>query len=114
MPSIDTRLHVLIQDQNQTVYQVPESVLPRPKASTSASSANSQLTFNYTESPFSFTVSRADGEILFDTSRSPLIVESQYLNLRTSLPENPNLYGLGEHSDPFRLNTTNYTRSVEW
>lgn len=38
--------------------------------------------------------------------------ESQYLRLRTSLPSNPNLYGLGEHSDPFRLNSTNYIRTL--
>lgn len=28
------------------------------------------------------------------------------------MPENPFLYGLGEHSDPFRLNTTNYIRTL--
>lgn len=28
------------------------------------------------------------------------------------MPDNPNLYGLGEHSDPFRLNTTNYIRTL--
>lgn len=56
-------------------------------------------------------MARSDGEALFNTSGSPLVFESQYLNLRTSLPTNPNLYGLGEHSDSFRLNTTNYTRT---
>lgn len=68
------------------------------------------LNFNYTTEPFAFTVSRSTGEVLFDTTGMPLIFESQYLYLRTALPEDPNLYGLGEHSDPFRLNTTNYTR----
>jgi alpha-glucosidase len=34
------------------------------------------------------------------------------LRLRTSLPENPNIYGFGEHSDDLRLNTTNYTRTL--
>lgn len=75
-----------------------------------SSESSSQLKFNYTEDPFSFTISRVNGEVIFDTSSSPLIFESQYLNLRTSLPAEPNIYGLGEHSDPFRLNTTNYTR----
>lgn len=32
--------------------------------------------------------------------------------MRTSLPQNPNLYGLGEHSDSFRLNTTDYIRTL--
>lgn len=91
------------------MYQVPESVVPRPN---STGSPESQLSFTYTESPFSFTVSRQTGEVLFNTSGSPMIFESQYLGLRTSLPPDPNLYGLGEHSDRFRLNTTNYTRTL--
>jgi alpha-glucosidase len=39
------------------------------------------------------------------------VFQNQYLNLRTSLPQDPNLYGLGEHSDPLRLPTTSYTRT---
>ncbi len=50
--------------------------------------------------------------MLFDTSAASIVFESQYLRLRTSLPKNPNLYGLGEHSDPLRLNTTNYIRTL--
>ncbi|THC95703.1 hypothetical protein EYZ11_004825 [Aspergillus tanneri] len=66
-----------------------------------------------TKEPFSFAVTRADTKkTLFNTSGSNLIFRSQYLNLRTSLPQNPNLYDLGEHSDTFRLNTTNYTRTL--
>lgn len=34
------------------------------------------------------------------------------MRLRTNLPDDPYLYGLGEHSDPFRLNTTDYTRTI--
>ena len=50
--------------------------------------------------------------MLFNTSSSPIVFESQYLGLRTSLSNDPNLYGLGEHSDRFRLNTSNYTRTL--
>lgn len=96
----DARLHVLIQDADQQVYQVPESVLSPP---TGASSKNgsSALVFDYVKEPFSFTVKRrASGEVLFDTSAASLIFEDQYVRLRTSLPENPSLYGTGEHTDP--------------
>ena len=97
---------------NQTVYQVPESVFPRPSASEGVAATDSQLVFNYTENPFSFSVARPSGEVLFNTSGSALVFESQYLRLRTSLPAHPNLYGLGEHSDHFKLNTSNYTRTL--
>ncbi len=69
--------------------------------------------FQYKTSPFSFSVSRAKtGEVLFDSSAAQLVFQSQYVRLRTKLPENPNLYGLGEHSDSFRLNTTAYIRTL--
>ena len=65
------------------------------------------------DKPFSFSVKRAgSNEILFDSSAASLIFESQYVRLRTRLPASPSLYGLGEHTDPFMLNTTNYTRTV--
>ncbi|KAI9738956.1 MAG: hypothetical protein M1818_005270 [Claussenomyces sp. TS43310] len=105
------RLHVKIQDAANSVYQVPASVFPRPGGS--SPSQVSELHFTYTSSPFSFAVKRAaTGEVLFDTSAANMVFESQYLRLRTKLPANPNLYGLGEHSDPFRLNTTDYIRTL--
>lgn len=107
----DSRLHVKIQDAANDVYQIPESYLPRPKSGGS-NKRKSALKFDYVKKPFSFTVSRSDsGEVLFDTSAASLIFESQYLRLRTKLPEDPALYGLGEHSDPFKLNTTDYIRT---
>jgi alpha-glucosidase len=105
----DERLHVKIYDEAEQVYQVPESVLPRPATD---DVDDGDLVFTLTESPFSFAITRKEGgEVLFNTSGSALIFESQYLRLRTSLPNNPHLYGLGEHTDPFMLNTTNYTRT---
>lgn len=90
---------------------MPESVFPRPGGSSSASA--NRLRFDYTASPFSFQVSRRDThEVLFDTSAAPLVFESQYVRLRTKLPQDPYLYGLGEHSDAFRLNTTSYVRTL--
>ncbi|KAK1139361.1 hypothetical protein N8T08_000812 [Aspergillus melleus] len=106
----DERLHVMIYDADEQVYQVPESVVPRVGGRHS-SEDDSVLSFDYEEEPFSFTVSRGD-EVLFDTSASNLVFQSQYLNLRTYLPEDPYLYGLGEHSDPLRLPTENYTRTL--
>lgn len=49
---------------------------------------------------------------MFDSAAAPLVFQDQYLRLRTSLPKNPNLYGLGEHTDPFKLNDTDYTRTM--
>lgn len=57
---------------------------------------------------------KESNETLFDTSAASLVFEDQYLRVRTRLPEGPHLYGLGEHTDPFQLNATNYTRTVSF
>jgi alpha-glucosidase len=102
---------VKIEDAANSVYQVPASVLPRPSGT--QTEHDSDLKFYYTESPFSFQIKRArTDDVLFDASAASLIFETQYLRLRTKLPNNSNLYGLGEHSDPFRLNATNYIRTL--
>ncbi|KAJ5226698.1 uncharacterized protein N7469_006704 [Penicillium citrinum] len=109
----EDRLHVKIKDTNNTVYQVPDDIFPRPGFGQWCSPKNSKLKFDFTANPFSFSVSRTDtGEVLFDTSGNKLVFESQYVHLKTHLPPSPHLYGLGEHSDPFMLNTTNYTRTI--
>ncbi|OKL62330.1 putative alpha/beta-glucosidase agdC [Talaromyces atroroseus] len=108
----DSRLHVKIYDAQEEVYQIPKSILDPPTGA-QGSSRDSDLIFSYTESPFSFAIQRSSSkETLFNTSGSNLIFESQYVRLRTSLPEDPNLYGLGENSDPFRLETVDYTRTL--
>ncbi|KAJ5088564.1 alpha/beta-glucosidase agdC [Penicillium angulare] len=108
----DNRLHVIIHDADEEVYQVPESVLPRPGSKTPGSHRdNPTIRFDYQPQPFSFRVLRGD-QVLFDTANTNIVFENQFLHLRTWLPDNPNIYGLGEHSDSLRLPTTSYTRTL--
>ena len=102
-----------ITDPSFTRYEVPESVLPRPKGKITTSAHSAAIQFNYTTSPFSFSISRASThEVLFTTAGHPLIFEPQYLRVKTKLPSNPNIYGLGEHSNPFHLPTDNTTLTL--
>lgn len=106
----------MIYDADEDVYQVPSSVVPRPSPNGDHKKNRPSLRFDYQSDPFSFRVLRqtddGDKQILFDTTDTNLIFESQYLNLRTWLPNDPNLYGLGEHTDSLRLPTTGYTRTL--
>lgn len=71
------------------------------------------MQFDYEENPFSFRISRkSTNETLFDSSAAGLVFEDQYLRLRTHLPDDTNLYGLGEHTDSFRLGTKGYRRTI--
>ncbi|KAI0849221.1 glycoside hydrolase family 31 protein [Daldinia vernicosa] len=107
----DTRLHVKIYDAGLDVYQVQEHILPRP-SSQNVSSSDAALQFSLIEEPFSFFIERSgSGEVLFNTNGSQLVFESQYVYLRTQLPKDPNIYGLGEHTDSFRLPTEKYQRT---
>ena len=110
LPMSEHRLHVKIYDAEERVYQVPESVVPRPA---SGFVDECDLHFDVQQEPFSFAISRkSTGEVLFDTSAAPLIFESEYLRLRTSLPADPNLYGLGENVDSLRLPTADYFHTL--
>lgn len=102
---------MIIYDTDEQVYQVPDFVVPRPGGSYAG--GNSQLEVSIEEEPFSFTVTRkSNDEVIFTTKGSNIIFEDQYVQLRTALPDNPSLYGLGEHTDPLRLPTSNYVRTL--
>src|SRR5207302_3056531 len=109
----ESRIHVKITDSEGERYQVPEEVFPRPDSKPNGSAKSSDIAFTYDASPFAFTITRAStGEKLFDTTGNALVFESQYLRLKTSLPTDPNIYGLGEHTDSFRLPNINHTRTL--
>jgi alpha-glucosidase len=48
----------------------------------------------------------------FRPTNSPIIFEPQYLRIKTSIPANANIYGLGEHSNTFRIPTDNTTLTL--
>jgi alpha-glucosidase len=50
--------------------------------------------------------------VLFTTTGHSLIFEPQFLCIKTALPRSTNIYGLGEHSEPFRLDVVNTTRTL--
>jgi len=107
------RIHLRITDASSPRYEVPESVFPRPKKQYLQSHHTANIQFNYTTSPFSFSIYRTSTrEVLFSTKSHPIIFEPQYLRVKTNLPNNANIYGLGEHTNPFRLPTDNTTLTL--
>ena len=106
------RLHVGIQPrfigpENETWFLLPEAVVPKPLSSSDgdANSESSDFELSWTNDPtFSFTVKRkSSGDTLFTTEGSKLVYEDQFIEFVSPLPENYNLYGLGEVMHGFRL-----------
>ncbi|KAI1329700.1 family 31 glycosyl hydrolase [Xylariaceae sp. FL0255] len=111
------RLHVEILPKyigkaNESWFILPESLVPKPENPILGSPYN-HLEFSYKNEPtFSFTVTRKlTGDILFSTEGSHIVYEDQFIEFGSSLPENYNLYGLGETIRGFRLGN-NLTRTL--
>eukprot|EP00743_Colponemidia_sp_Colp-15_P001390 GILK01001525.1.p1 GENE.GILK01001525.1~~GILK01001525.1.p1 ORF type:complete len:894 (-),score=148.33 GILK01001525.1:161-2842(-) len=99
------RVRVRIFDPANERFEVPQYVVDTT-AGAEDPLDHSLYDFSYTESPFSFTVKRkADGDVLFSTVGYPIFFSAQYVELSTSLPHQPNIYGLGERTREFRLDS---------
>lgn len=98
-----TPIHV--DSSNASWYQLSEDLVPRAKADGRATSAVSDIEVSVSNDPsFSFKVTRkATGDVLFDTTGSVLVYEDQFIEFVTALPEDYNLYGIGEHIQQLRL-----------
>ncbi|KZF21148.1 glycoside hydrolase family 31 protein [Xylona heveae TC161] len=105
----------VIDASNSSQYILPESLVPKPSADVdaNATSADNDLVFTWSNDPsFSFTVTRkSTGDTLFTTEGTVLVFENQFIEFVSALPENYNLYGLGEHIRPLRLGN-NYTATM--
>ncbi|EER26892.1 Glycosyl hydrolases family 31 protein [Coccidioides posadasii C735 delta SOWgp] len=57
-----SRIHVMIYDEEEDVYQVPESVLSRPGPDIGSNSTEPILKFEYKSTPFAFSIRRDNDE----------------------------------------------------
>lgn len=94
-----------VDASNASWYFLNEDVVPRPKVSPNASAAHSDLALEWSNEPsFNFKVTRkATDDVLFNTQGSVLVYENQFIEFVTSLPEDYNIYGLGEHFQQLRI-----------
>jgi alpha-glucosidase len=104
-----------VDSSNSSWYILPEILVPRPGLDEDAAStiSDNDFQFDWSNDPtFSFTVTRkSTGDTIFSTSGSKLIYENQFVEFVTSMPDNYNVYGLGEQIHGFRLGN-NYTATI--
>lgn len=104
-----------IDSSNASQYIIPDNIVQRPTADSDAdaSSLTSDLEFIWSNKPtFSFSVLRVStGDRLFSTENTKLIFENQFVEFVSTLPENHNLYGLGETIHSLRLGN-DYNKTI--
>ncbi|KAL3420941.1 glycosyl hydrolase family 31 [Phlyctema vagabunda] len=114
------RLHIeitptYVDSTNSSWYELPDVLVDKPSIDEdgNATTLDNDLAFSWTNDPtFSFTVIRqSTGDILFSTSGHKLVFENQFIEFGSSLPENYNIYGLGEVIHGFRMGN-NFTRTL--
>lgn len=105
----------VIDSSNASQYIIPDNIVQRPSTDpdADANSLTSDLEFVWSNKPtFSFSVIRVStGDKLFSTENTILVFENQFVEFVSTLPENYNLYGLGESIHSLRLGN-NYTKTI--
>lgn len=105
----------IITASNSTQYNIPDYIVHQPTADADADSTSltNDLNFVWSNDPtFSFTVFRkSTGDMLFSTVGTKLVFEDQFVEFASALPENYNLYGLGETIHGLRLGN-NFTKTI--
>ena len=102
-----------LSSENSSWFVLPEYLVPSPQLDANASSTTleNDLGFFWDNDPtFSLSVLRkSTGDVLFSTAGTKLVYEDQFIEFVSPLPENYNLYGIGETIHSFRLGN-NLTR----
>ncbi|RUS14682.1 hypothetical protein BC937DRAFT_93484, partial [Endogone sp. FLAS-F59071] len=106
------RLHVTIGDQARKRWCIPEEIVVVDRPRKEAEPEDCDYEFQYTTEPFGFSVRKEVGERLFDTLGSDMIFKDQYLELSSVIPQEANIYGLGEHVGSEGSRITIWARDV--
>lgn len=102
-----------IDASNESWYILSDDLVYKPTVDGTSSLPQSDLLLSWSNEPsFSFKVIRkATGDILFNTESTVLVYENQFIEFVSLLPENYNLYGLGERIHGLRLGN-NFTATT--
>jgi hypothetical protein len=102
-----------IDTSNTSQYILPSNLIYKPTVDSDATTTSllNDLGFFWSNEPtFSFSVVRkSTGDVLFSTYGTKIVFENQFVEFVSTLPENYNLYGLGEVIHGLRLGN-NFTR----
>lgn len=114
------RIHILAQptvmdNSNISHYVTPPTLVSQPGINADAENTvpmNDLLFVHGNDPTFWFKVLRkSTSDQLFSTQGNKLVFQNQFVELKSPLPEDYNLYGLGETIRPLRL-SNNFTKTM--
>ena len=113
---LSVKIHpTFIDASNTSQFILPSRLVHQPTIDTDAgmTSLTNDLDFVWNNEPsFSFTVFRVStGDKIFSSEGTKLVFEDQFVEFASTLPENYNLYGLGETIHGLRLGN-NFTKTI--
>lgn len=104
-----------VDASNSSQFILPTELVHQPTVDVDAESSalTNDLGFVWSNYPtFSFSVFRkSTGDRLFSTEGTKLVYENQFIEFSSALPENYNLYGLGESIHGLRLGNSRFTQN---
>ncbi|KAJ9211489.1 CAZyme family GH31 [Paecilomyces variotii] len=102
-----------VDASNESWYILSDDLVYKPTVDGTASISQSDLLVSWSNEPsFNFKVIRkANKDVLFNTEGTVLVYENQFIEFVSALPENYNLYGLGERIHGLRLGN-NFTATT--
>ncbi|KAL8848936.1 MAG: hypothetical protein Q9221_006030 [Calogaya cf. arnoldii] len=104
-----------VDASNSSQYILPTEFVYQPTVDADAgmSSLTNDLSFVWSNDPtFSFSVYRkSTGDTLFSSRGTKFVFENQFIEFASTMPENYNLYGLGETIHGLRLGN-NFTKTM--
>lgn len=112
------RLNVNIEPKyrgpsNTSWFRLDTDFVKLPGFDESIEKEECDLAFSWINEPhFQFEISRSStGEVIFSTLGHVIVFEDQFIELKTNMAKNYNVYGLAENIRNFRLGT-NYTQTL--
>jgi alpha-glucosidase len=105
--------YIMQDSSNYSYYILPEDLVQKPAMDTVSTPDSSAFNVTWSNDPtFGFSVVRkSTGDVLFSTLGSKLVYENQFIEFVTSMPNNYNVYGLGERIHGLRLGN-NFTATT--
>ncbi|GAB7358215.1 hypothetical protein MBLNU230_g0367t1 [Neophaeotheca triangularis] len=96
-----------VAPSNYTQFILDHSLVYAPTADGCTTAAEHDLTFTWDNEPsFQFKINReTTGEELFSTYGHVIVFEDQFLEMKTNMVDDYNVYGLAENTRDFRLGT---------